>query len=119
MTINLDSMKLDTVSILASGWGEDLIVKRPSNTFGSGGVPTEALATIGTYSGDWQPVSGKLQAEEAGLAIKSDAVVIFAVTVDVQENDKIYRADDSFMNVNYVRSYEDHLTAYLTKTKKG
>ena len=110
-------MKLDTINILTD-WGEDLIVKRPSSSFDGVGIPTDTPKTIGTYTGDWQPVSGKVQEEESGLAIKSDAQVIFAITVDVQENDQIYRSDGSFMWVNYVKSYEDHLTVYLTKVKK-
>jgi len=110
-------MKLDTVNILTD-WGEDLIIKRPSNTYGDSGMPTESLATVGTFTGDWQPISGKIQSEESGLAIKSDAQVIFAITVDVQENDQIYRDDGSFMYCNYVKSYEDHLTVFLTKVKK-
>lgn len=120
MAINLDAMKQDTVDILADGWGEDLIVKRPSSIYDDNtGMPTEELTVIGTYSGDWQPVRGKVQQEEVGLAIKSDAQVIFPITAKVEENDQVYRADESFMWVNYVKTYEDHITVFLTKTKKG
>jgi len=113
----LDSMKADTVNILST-WGESLVVKRATNSFDGTGKATQTWTEVGTYLGDWQPSDGALMRSEVGLAIKSDAQVIFSVTVDIEAGDRVYRADDSYENVNYCKKYEDHITAFLTKTEK-
>ena len=117
MSENLAAMKADTVNIL-SDWGEVLTVKRATLTYDGTGKAIRTWPPGVDYSGDWQPVKGSTQMVEVGMAVKSDAQVIFPVTANVQEGDRIYRADDSYMIVNYVKKYEDHLTVFLTKTEK-
>ena len=114
----LDEMKADTVQLL-SVWGESLVVKRATATYDGAGKATQDWTTeIGTYLGDWQPVSGNTQRIEAGMAIKSTSQVIFPVTANIKAGDRVYRADGSYEDVNYIKKYEDHITAFLVKTEK-
>ncbi len=114
----LDKMKADTVHLL-SIWGETLVVKRATTiTYDDGGRPTQEWTVKGTYLGDWQPVSGSTMRIEVGMAVKSTSQVIFPVTANIEAGDRVYRADDSYENVNYIKKYEDHITAFLTKTEK-
>jgi len=116
MSVNLDAMKADTGDILAD-WGESLTVKRATVSYSGSGTPTESWATQGTFTGEWQPTSGKTERNEAGRQIKSDAQVMCAVDEDVEIADRIYRADDTYMIINYIKFYEDHWTIYLTRTE--
>ena len=52
----LDNLKQDTLDILQT-WGESLVVKRATNSFDSTGKATQTWTEVGTYLGDWQPVS--------------------------------------------------------------
>ena len=113
----LDKMKADTVQLL-SVWGESLVVKRATNSFDGTGKATQTWTEVGTYLGDWQPVSGNTQRIETGMAVKSTSQVIFPVTANIKAGDRVYRADGSYENVNYCKKYEDHITAFLTKTEK-
>ena len=113
----LDNLKQDTLDILQT-WGESLVVKRATNSFDSTGKATQTWTEVGTYLGDWQPVDGSLMRAETGMAVKSTSQVIFPVTANIKEGDRIYRADGSYENVNYCKKYEDHITAFLTKTEK-
>jgi hypothetical protein len=105
----------DTLDIL-DDWEELLEVTRMSKTFNDDKIAVETWTSVGTFLGDWQPVSGSTMRNEAGLSIKSEAQIIGPCDADVQEDDKIYRTNGSFMYVNYVRHYEDHKTIYLKKT---
>ena len=106
---------LDTVAIL-SEWSESLTVKRKNVDY-SVEIPEIIWVDIGTFLGDWQPVYGTAMRKESGLKIKSKALVIAPCGVNVEGDDRIYRADGSFMIVNYVNKYEDHLTAFLKITE--
>ena len=110
-------MRQDTVDILTD-WGEVLTVKRATLTYDDSGKAIKEWIKIDDYSGDWHPVRGDTQIAEEGMAIKSNAQVSFAVTVNIQAGDRVYRADDSYMIVNYVKKYECHWTVFLTKTEK-
>lgn len=116
MSVNLAAMKEDTSQILTD-WGESLIIKRAALAHDDEGKPTQTWATPSTITGEWQPVTGKTERVEVGRKIKSDAQVICAVDENVQEGDRMYRADSTYMIVNYIKKYEDHWTVFLTKTE--
>lgn len=111
----LDAMRDDTDAILLD-WQETLTIKRGSATYNAQHIASVSWTSVGTFAGDWQPVSGATRRAEAGASIKSEAQVIAAYDVDVAENDRIERADGSFMYVNYVQSFEDHVTIFLKRT---
>ena len=105
----------DTLDIL-DDWEELFEITRKSKTYNSGKMAVETWTSIGTFLGDWQPVSGNTMRNEAGLSFKSEAQIIAPCDTDIQEDDRIYSTDGSFMYVNYVKRYEDHKTIYLKKT---
>lgn len=111
----LDNMKHDT-SVLLDEWGESLSVARASVSWDAGKAVTN-YPVRGTVVGDWQPVSGRTVREEEGRAVKSDAQVIIRSDEDIQEGDRIYRPDGTFMYVNYIKKFEDHWTVLLTRTE--
>lgn len=113
MSISLTAIKERTAAAIVE-WGETLTIKRSTAAYAAQGA-TETWATSSTPTGAWQPVSGATQRAEAGLQTKSDAQVLFEPTVDVKEGDRIYRADGSWMRVNYVKTWPDHITAFLNK----
>jgi len=114
----LTMMIADTAAILSDdGWEETLTIKRASNTYDAVGLASIIWETVGTFLGDWQPVTGEVVQAEKGLEVKSVARVLCSVTCQADENDKIVRANGSELYVNYVRKYEDHYTVYLKKTK--
>lgn len=111
----LDDMKADT-SVLLDTWGESLSIARPTITW-STGKASQSYAMQGTVVGDFQPVSGRTMTEEEGRQVKSDAQVVCRPDENIAEGDRIYRADGSFMYVNYIKKYEDHWTVMLTRTE--
>jgi len=111
--MGLTEMKADTATILTD-WNETLTVLRDTVTYSSG-KPSHSWSSKGTITGDWQPVSGKTVMLEASRETKSEAVVYCAVDVNVLENDKIQRADSTFMFVNYIGKHEDHWAIFLKK----
>lgn len=121
-----DDMAADTETILDE-WEETLTVKRGIITYDDKGVASESLSTLGTFEGDWQPVTGQMYQEEVGNLVLSDARVITEVAdsnkeingIAITENDRIYREDGTFEYVNYMKYYEDHTTIMLKKTKEG
>ncbi len=106
----------DTLDIL-SDWEELLDVRRLTKTYNDAKIAVETYASIGTFLGDWQPVSGSTMRNEAGMSIKSEAQIIAPCDAVVDNDDRIYRADGSYMYVNYVRRYEDHLTIMLKRSE--
>jgi hypothetical protein len=114
--VSLAQMQADTAQILTT-WGETLTVKRKSVTYPSDGKASITWATNGTITGDWQAVRGSTIRDEEGMERKSFAIVIAAHDADVQQDDQVHRAGGEWGFVNYVRSYEDHRTIYLTKTE--
>lgn len=104
-------------SILLDTWGESLTVKRAANTYSAGRVTSQSWVDHATISGDWQPVSGRTVRREEGRAVRSQAQVYAVPDVDVAEGDRVYRADGSYMYVNYVIKYEDHWVLMLTRTE--
>lgn len=120
--MGLDEMKADTTQILIE-WKETLTVKRLVDPeYDAAGKAnrdddqwTQQPDDSTTITGDWQELPGSAITEEQGREIKSNAQVIAAHDVDVEEGDRIYREDDSYMYVNYILNYEDHCTIRLTK----
>lgn len=102
----------DTDGILAV-WGEALEVKRPAKTPTATGM-TQVWTTVVAFIGDWQPVSGKTMTREEGRNVKSNSQVFAALGLNVQEGDRIYKADGTFEYVNYILKFEDHLQIMLT-----
>ena len=47
--------------------------------------------------------------EEQGFENKSSSQIFTAHNVTVEENDRIYRSDNSYEYVNYVKRLEDHV----------
>jgi len=106
----------DAVDIV-TGWDVELLtVCRRTNSYDASGLATESWPAVGTFNGDWQPVSGRVSRDEEGLQIKSDAFIIAPCSADVEAGDRIYRAAGTFEYVNYVKTYKGHQTIYLTKT---
>jgi len=106
----------DAADIIDDWDKETLSVYRVSVDY-SGQIPVETWALQGTFSGDWQPVSGSVQRREEGLKIKSTAFIIAGCNIDVENDDKLYRADGSFEYVNYVKKYHGHTTVFMKKQK--
>lgn len=96
---------------------ETLAVWRSTITYDASGMGSESYALQGTFSGDWQPVSGQVIRQESGLKIKSTAFIIAACDIDVENDDKIFRADLTFEYVNYVKKYHGHTTIFMKKDK--
>ena len=105
----------DTATILDE-WQETFTIKRLTTIYNASRIAVETWTQIGTFLGDWQPVSGSTMRNEAGLSIKSESLIIGTCDVDIEENDRVERADGANMYVNYVREYEDHITVYLKRT---
>jgi len=117
MSANLDAMKADTARIL-SDWGESLTIKRATVAYGDDGQSTETWNTQGgAVTGEWQPVTGSTERHEAGRQVKTDAQFICLVGQNIMEGDRVYRADESYETVAYIKKYEDHWTVFLTKTE--
>jgi len=106
----------DAVKIIADWDPETLTVTRNTPTYESG-MGVDSWSAIGTFSGDWQPVSGRVMRQEEGLKIKSNAFIIAPCDIDVTEGDRIYRDDGTFEYVNYVSRYKGHITIFLTRVQ--
>lgn len=111
-----DEFAAHTVAIL-SYWAETLSVYRQTTTYDSERKPTRTYALNGTIDGDWQPASGATMRAEAGLSVKTEAMVYAPVSSDVNENDRIQRADGEWWYVNYIRFHEDHTEIFLKRTE--
>lgn len=108
-------MQNDTDSIMGV-WGETLTVKRKSSTW-SNGRATVTWGDITTFQGDWQPVSGSVVREEEGIQVRSQAMILCQQGYDIEEDDRIYRSDNTFMYVNYIKRYANHWTLLLTRNE--
>jgi len=102
--------------VISSDCDETLTIYRATQSYGSGGMATPSWASQGTFSGHWQPASGKTERAEEGRKIKSEAFIIASRTASVNEDDKITRAGGETMYVNYVKKYAGHQTIFLKKT---
>jgi len=106
----------DTSSILDE-WGETLTVKRRSASYGDTGKATITWTTIGTITGDWQPLPGSAIIEEAGLEVKSSSEIFTEYNANVLAGDRIYRADGSYEYINYLKKHEDHVAIRMKLTE--
>jgi hypothetical protein len=106
----------DTVAILEE-WQETLTIWRHSTQqYDDTGLdPQTTWTQIETFEGDWQSVDGRTMRKEAKLSVKSRAIIISPCGVDVEADDRIYKEDGTYMYVNYVREYEDHITIYMKR----
>ncbi len=104
----------DASDVIAD-YDETLSVYRKSATYDASGMANLTWNLQGTFLGDWQPVSGQAMRKEEGLSIKSTAMVIAACNLDVENDDRIQRADGSFEYVNYVKIFHGHTTIFLKK----
>lgn len=100
---------------LIEDYKETLSVYRVSVAYDAAGLGVETWNLQGTFSGDWQPWSTKLLRAEKGLSIKSVAFIIAGCNIDVEDDDKVFRADSSFEYVNYVKRYHGHTTIFLKR----
>ena len=98
------------------GGKETLSVYRVSVDY-TGVIPVETWGLQGTFSGDWQPLSGDVIRAEKGLAIKSVAMIQAGCDIDVENDDKIFRDDGTFEYVNYVKLWHGHTTVFMKKEK--
>lgn len=107
----------DMESIIDNWDEETFTVLRNTPTYDSEGMKTDVYAAIGTFDGDWQPAKGRTAREEKGRVVKSDAFIISPCDIDVLEDDRIRKADMTFMYVNYVKRYKGHITVFLKRTE--
>ena len=116
--MSLTTMKLDTDAIL-SEWGETLTVHRLSDPSyddeGKANRDDDQWTEVGEITGDYQPLPGSAISEEQGLESKSEAQVFTVFDADVEDGDRIYRADDTYMIINYIRKFEDHCLVRLKR----
>lgn len=106
----------DAVDIVADWDKETLTVYRLTADF-TGIIAGETWGLQSTFSGDWQPISGRVQRAEEGLSVKSTAFIIAGCDLGILADDKIYRTDGTFEYVNYVKRYHGHTTVFLKKQK--
>ena len=107
----------DVVEII-NDWDEEVLtVLRNTPTFNSTGMKVDSYAVATSFAGDWQPANGNTATLEEGRAVKSEAFVISPCAVDAQADDRIRRADLTFMYVNHVKIYRGHITIFLKKTE--
>jgi hypothetical protein len=111
------SLAQTDTSALLDVWGETLTVKRRSASYGATGKATVTWITIGTITGDWQPLPGKAIVEEAGLEVKSSSQIYTVYNANVLAGDRIYRADGSYEYVNYLKKHEDHMAIRMKLTE--
>jgi len=107
----------DTVDIIADWDPEVLTVQSWAAQSWAEGRAIHSWATHSSFTGDWQPASGRTVRAEVGMKVKSDAFVIAPTTAEAVEGHRIRRADGTFMYVNYVRPFKGHKTIMLTKTE--
>ena len=112
----LTQAQQDTLNFLDE-WGETLTVKRRSASYGASGKAMITWTTIGTVTGDWQPLPGSAIIEEAGLEVKSSSQIFTVYNADILAGDRIYRADGSYEYVNYLKSHEDHIAVRMKLTE--
>lgn len=106
----------DTVEIINDWDEETLTILRNTPTYDASSMRADSYAVIDTFLGDWQPANGNTAILEEGRKVRSDAFVIAPCAVDVLEDDRIRRADMSFMYVNHIKIYRGHITIFLKKT---
>lgn len=99
------------------GGKETLTVYRVSVAYNGSAMGVETWESQGTFSGDWQPISGEVVRQERGLEIKSVSMIQAGCDLNVENDDKIYRADSTFEYVNYVKKYHGHTTIFMKKDK--
>ena len=104
----------DSVSII-SDWSETLSIYRMTKVYGASGIATESWTLVGAFIGDWQPVSAATMRAEAGLSVRTSSVVFGPCDLDVEENDRIQKADATFEYVNFSQQHEDHIEIYLKR----
>jgi head-tail adaptor len=113
-----DQMRRDTPLIVADT-SETINIRRRSIVYNDKGESISTWSDIGnTAIGDVQPLRGARIRAEAHLEVKSDFFVILPYDTDILADDRVYRTDNTFLIVNYLREYEGHITAFLT-FKKG
>lgn len=104
----------DTVNII-SDWEEALDIYRMSKTYNDSGIAEESWTLVGAFIGDWQPVSAATMRAEAGLSVRTSSLVIGPCDLDVEENDRIQKADGTFEYVNFSQQHEEHIEIYLKR----
>ncbi len=114
MTI-IDDMK-SAFSVAIEDFDEVLTSKSFAATW-TAGMASQSWSTTASFMGDWQPVSGRTQRAEEARTVKSDAMALCAVDADVNEGSRLYRADGTYMYVNYIRKFNSHWTLMLTRTQ--
>ena len=113
-----EKYKTDTVNSIFE-WKETLTIKRATVTYNASGISSSSWETIGTFLGDWQPATGVTMRNESGLAVKSGAVILAPTTANVLVGDRVYRSDNTYMNVTHVWEFEDHKTIHLSITEES
>ena len=115
----IDDMKA-AFSYAIEDFDEVLTAKSFASTW-MGGVASQSWATTASFMGDWQSptTSGGTGSgrEESGREVRSQAVVYCAVDQEVNEGNRIYRADGSYMYVDFVRKFNSHWEIILTRTE--
>lgn len=113
----LDRMRQDTTDYLDEQ-GETLTLKRKTVVYGTGDKYTETWSTVGTFVGDWQQVSGDTVRREVGLAVKSTSEIFVEYDTEALAGDRVYRADGSYEEINYIQKWQDH-AVLMTRVTEG
>ena len=114
----------DTDDII-NDWDPEVFTVSQSVKTYSAGIASQSWASVDTFTGDWQPVSAYMMRAEEGRKVKSDAFITTPCVLDsgstvdsvIDEGDRIYKPDGSFMYVNYLKVYRGHITIFLRRTK--
>jgi len=112
----LAQRRQDTLDFL-SEHGETLTLKQKIVTYDDDGKSNTGWSAGTEFSGDWQPLSGDMYLDEAGLRTKSNAQVVAVYNLAVNVGDRIYRADGTYGKVNYPRKFGDYIMIRLTVTE--
>ena len=115
--MSYDIICADTTSILQDHQDTITVWRNAGTLYDAAGIGVENWTRIGTFLGDWQPVSGITMLNEAGLFIKTEAIIIGPCDANIEVNDKVYRSNGAFLYVVYIWEFEDHKTIHLRKAE--
>jgi len=107
----IDQMRADMTWFL-SQWGEPLLRRRIAVSYGDDGQGTDTWSSSLSFTGDFQPLSGKEIEAEAGLEQHSEHKVQMVYDEDVDQNDRVERGGETH-RVNRISDYEEHRVAFV------
>lgn len=114
---NLAQIQADTSWYLQQ-WPEACLRRRASLSYDAARQGVESWDSSLSFLGDFQALTGREMAAEAGLEHQSEMKVITAHNADVVSHDRIERYDttgtkEGTYRVNYPRIHEDHKSLFV------